>query len=39
MKNIALILQNIGLSEMETAVYLAALELGEGTMQELAQKS
>jgi sugar-specific transcriptional regulator TrmB len=39
MNNIQLSLQNIGLSEMETAVYIAALELGEGTMQELAQKS
>lgn len=32
-------LSQIGLSEMEIAVYLAALELGEATMQELAQKS
>ena len=32
-------LKNLGLSEQETRVYLAALELGEATVQDLARKS
>lgn len=31
--------QNLGLDEAQTKVYLAALELGQGTMQDLARKS
>ncbi len=39
MNTAQLSLENIGLTEMETATYLAALELGEATIQGLAQKS
>lgn len=33
------IIQSLGLTEQQTLVYLAALELGEGNMQQLARKS
>lgn len=39
MRNFLAILQNIGLSEKGASVYLAALELGEATVQELARWS
>lgn len=32
-------LKNLGLNEKEARVYLAALELGEASVQEIAQKS
>lgn len=38
-KNLQQILKNFGLSEKEAEVYLACLELGEATVQEIAEKS
>lgn len=38
-KNLQQILKNLGLSEKEAGVYLACLELGEATVQEIAEKS
>jgi len=39
MLNINLTLQNLGLNDKETSIYLALLELGSGTVQEVAKKS
>lgn len=39
MSDINNILQNLGLDDKETKIYLALLELGSGTIQEVAQKS
>ncbi len=39
MENLTVILQTLGLDDKEAAIYLAALELGSGTIQELAKKS
>jgi sugar-specific transcriptional regulator TrmB len=39
MSDIHLTLQNLGLNDKETSIYLALLELGSGTVQEVAKKS
>lgn len=39
MSDITKILQNLGLDDKETKIYLALLELGSGTVQEVAKKS